>query len=159
MPLDVGFSPADVNNFFKQWLDFCYKHQIINSPTLIDESIAYDVIRLYVGDKASIKNYHNLQTIDITKRMACMAFWIRKLKPLHYQDDCDPDILNYLNEVFGLTIALVSCEVEVPFPIKIEPPFFKDLLWYFRYKSVSPDSLYIILKSIVTDCRATGYSI
>lgn len=159
MPLNVGFSPADVNNIFKQWLDFCYKNKIINAPTFIDEAIAYDVIRQYVEDKERIKKHHKLKTIDITKRMACLAFWIRKLKPLHYQNECDPNILNYLNELFGLTIALVSCEVEVPFPIKIEPPFFKDILWYFRYKSVSPDSLYIILKAVVTDCKAKDYSI
>jgi hypothetical protein len=48
MPLDVGFTPADVNNFFTQWLDFCYKNKIINAPTLLDEAISYDVIRQYV---------------------------------------------------------------------------------------------------------------
>jgi hypothetical protein len=37
MPLDVGFTPADVNNFFTQWLDFCYKNKIINAPVCLNK--------------------------------------------------------------------------------------------------------------------------
>jgi len=124
-----------------------------------DESIAYDVLYRYIDDRKRIKIFNTLGSLEITKRMACLAFWVRKLKPLHYEGKSDPDIENYLNEYFGLLIALISCEVELPYPIKINQQLFADMLHQFRYKSVSPHSLNIILKAIVTECRAKEYSV
>lgn len=104
--------------------------------------------------------FNNLKSLEITKRMACLAFWIRRLKPLYYsENNSDLVIQNYLNEYFALLIALSSCEVELPFPIKIDRRFFADILHQFRYKPVSPHSLNIILKAIVTDCRGDGYPV
>jgi len=117
----------------------------------IDEGIAYDVLVRYCEDRKRLQIMNEkLDGIETTKKMACLAFWIRKLKPLYYVNEADPRIGNYLNEFFGIQLAIISCETEFARGIVLNEKYFYDLLYQFRYKSVSPHSLNIILKAMFT---------
>lgn len=153
MPFKDEFTVEEVNLFFSGWVDLFKRQQGITAIIKVDESIAYDVAYRYVDDRKRIGQFNKLESLEITKTMAFLSFWIRKLKPLSYEGDGDPEIENYLNESFGLFVALISCEFDLLFPIKLEGRLLADFLHQFRYKSVSPHSLMIILKAFVTDCR------
>jgi hypothetical protein len=145
---------------FSGWVKVFKVNQGISSEIVIDDSIMFDVCHRYAEDIERLKRFNNLKSLEITKRMAFLAFWIRKLKPLHYEGNVAEKFpLNYLNEHFGLTVALISLEIGYPFPIKLEQRFYADTLHEFRYKSVSPHSLNIIFKAIVTDCKGDKYSV
>ncbi len=157
MPLPEDFTIKQVRDFFGGWVKEFKYCQGITAEISVDDSIAYDVCHRYVEDIKRFKIFNGLDTLEITKRMAFLAFWIRKLKPLYYKKPCDDFPGTYLNEHFGLTVALISCEIGCPFPIKMNDRFYADLLHEFRYKSVSPHSLNIIFKAIVTDFNSGKY--
>lgn len=160
MPIPDNCTKEQMRTIFSGWVKEFKIHQGISSEIVIDDSIMFDVCHRYRDDIERLKKFNSLTSLEITKRMAFLAFWIRKLKPLHYEGKVTATFpLNYLNEHFGLTVALISLEIGCPFPIKLEERFYADTLHEFRYKSVSPHSLNIILKAIVTDFKNDTYLI
>lgn len=154
MPVRDDFTVDDVCSFFASWLDLFKSKLEIVTDIRVDESIAYDVLYNYVQDRKRIQLLNKIPQLEATKCQACMAFWIRKLKPLYYASESDPNIGVYLNELFGLTIAFISCQYEKAYPIELDDRFLADLLFQFRYKSVSPHSLNMVLLAIFNDSRA-----
>lgn len=89
---------------------------------------------------------------DDYKQKAFYAFWIRKLKPISVRDGgalAVPGSAKYwINEFIAIYMALVELDIvygkNVQKSIMMSPTFFHDLLFYFRYKSVSPHALYLM---------------
>ena len=123
----------------------------IDSPVLVDEKIFDDVIHNYYGDLRRIED-NGPEFPDDFKQKAFYAFWIRKLKPIQVSQQVLTEhqtSKNWINELVAIKIAIT--ELDIIFgETDISKNLIHDLLFYFRYKSVSPHSLYLILASMYT---------
>ncbi len=114
---------------------------------IIDTEIYADVVRHYYED---LKRWGENSRIlpDDLKQKAIYAFWIRKLKPISLSKPLPlpGDTANWINEIIAITIALVELDAIYgkDLSTRLQPEIRHDLLYFFRYKSVSPHALYLI---------------
>ena len=153
MPVNDSFTVQDLRLFFSGWLALFKRGLEITAEIRVDEQVAYDVLYQYVQDRKRIQEFNNIPELESTKCQACLAFWIRKLKPLYYFSDSDPKVGVYLNELFGLLMAIKYCSYQKARPVVLDERFLGDMLFQFRYKSVSPHSLNMVFQSIFTDFK------
>lgn len=153
MPVKDNFTIPELRTFFAGWVNLFKRELKVPTEIRVDEQIAYDVLHQYVLDRKRIQDFNHIPELESTKCQACLAFWIRKLKPLYYFSESDPKIGLYLNELFGLLMAVKYCSYEKCRPVVLDPRFLSDMLFQFRYKSVSPHSLNMVLQGIFTDFK------
>jgi hypothetical protein len=142
---------------FKRYLDHLQRLQILPREIIVQEATYSDVIRNYYNDLSRITSgiYNNSDdevAPDDFKQKAIYAFWIRKLKPLAINESL-PDIGNagnWVNEIVGIYIALIELDIvfQTDLALKLPNNLLFDLLYFFRYKSVSPHALYLIFASL-----------
>lgn len=118
-----------------------------------------DVVRHYYHDLGRMSE--NILTSDEKpanpndfKQKAIYAFWIRKLKPIKLQNPIvgvKGETGNWINEVIAIFIVLTELDIIFNKKVALElmdEDLYHDFLYFFRYKSVSPHALYLILASL-----------
>lgn len=144
---------------FKEHIDCWGNEGKLEGECVIDLAIYSDVVRHYYEDLCrmgeNIVSHHNNQPAhpDEFKQTAIYAFWIRKLKPIKI---CAPikevegDHSIWINEIIAISLVLTVLDTtyHCEMAMKITPDLYHDLLYFFRYKSVSPHALYLILASL-----------
>jgi len=144
---------------FKKYIEYWLDQQKITGDCAIDLSIFSDVIRHYYHDLGRMSenimsNTGNMAHPNDCKQKAIYAFWIRKLKPIKLSrpiEGVKGAAGNWINEVMAIFIVLT--ELDIIFGRKVateemDPDLYHDFLYFFRYKSVSPHALYLVLASL-----------
>ena len=118
---------------------------------IVDTNLFHDVICHYYEDLKRWSDTNDFHPNDL-KQKAIYAFWIRKLKPVSLSKPLPlaGDTGNWINEILAINIALIELDAihGRDFSISLNPDLRHDLLYFFRYKSVSPHALYLILASL-----------
>lgn len=161
MPFDPKYNSKNlpdasyVNNWFKGHIGPFMKDFRFNpdSRVQIDSTVAQDVVRCFFDDMDRYDTYSGITNPSIFKKMGHLAFWIRKLKPISTVEPTDPQFGHQINETFALTLAMFYCNLATENPQlgntpEISPHLWHDLLFFFRYKSVSPHSLTMLLNAM-----------
>ncbi len=114
----------------------------------VDSNLYADVVRHYYEDLHRWSENNELVPDDL-KQKAIYAFWVRKLKPVSLSDPLPikGEARNWINEILAISIVLVELDVIYGkrHSVELNPDLRHDLLYFFRYKSVSPHALYLIL--------------
>lgn len=76
------------------------------------------------------------------KQASSLAFWIKKLKPVHRIDG----LKSYVNEVFAFHCINAVLEREYLVPSTIPASFMTEFLYSMRYRSMSPQNIDFMLK-------------
>lgn len=131
----------------------------IEGEIQFSESIYHDVIRHYYQDLGRLSHSGGISHPDDFKQKAFYAFWIRKLKPVSLSGRISgvPDGSgNWINELIALVIALreLDCIFQCNVHDSLTGEFWYDLLYGFRYKSISPHALYLILASLYAEAKS-----
>jgi len=146
-------------NHFKKYIEYWFTQNKLDGDCVIDHSLYSDVIRHYyqdlgrMGENIFSGNGHPANPNDF-KQKAIYAFWIRKLKPIklnHPIKGVKGDSGNWINEVMALFIVLTELDIIFNKKVALElmdDDLYHDFLYFFRYKSVSPHALYLILASL-----------
>ena len=120
----------------------------------IDALVAQDVVKCYFDDMDRYTKYSPIDHPNIYKKMGHLAFWIRKLKPIIKVEPINEELSHRINEIFALTLAMFYCKFGTENVQKlgkdpiISDKLWHDLLYFFRYKSVSPHALTMLLNAI-----------
>lgn len=120
----------------------------------MDALVAQDVVRCYFDDMDRYTKYSPIDHPNIYKKMGHLAFWIRKLKPITKVEPIGEELGQRINEIFALTLAMFYCKFGTENTKKLgKDPIIGDKLWhdllfFFRYKSVSPHALTMLLNAI-----------
>lgn len=108
----------------------------------------------YFADIHRLKHFHHIEAINYLKIHAYTAYWILRRKPLQIVEDDPEDIdLAFINERFVASYLLQYLRGENSNVIILEserPPYFefiKNLEYYLRYRTVTPQMLETILES------------
>lgn len=143
---------------FQKYIEYWLNQQKIKGDCVIDKSIYIDVVRHYYHDlgrmSESIMSKNGRAHPNDFKQKAIYAFWIRKLKPIKLDrpiEGVKGETGNWINEVMAVFIVLTELDIIFQKKIatdKMDPDLYHDLLYFFRYKSVSPHALYLILASL-----------
>ncbi len=130
---------------------------------VFDQAIYEDVIEHYYKDldrmSRNIRSSDGQPAIpDDYKQKAIYAFWLRKLKPLSLKEeikDIDGLPAYWLNEIVAIYIILIELDIiykknnrKIGAVGGMPYDLYYDLICFFRYKSVSPHALYLILASL-----------
>jgi hypothetical protein len=128
-----------------RWLDIltqeaAYVEENYKVCIEIDEAVVLEAERL-INDHLSATG---LIQPNVAKIAGLVAFWIRKLKPLHITFNSS-NRLSTVNELVGLRIGLALCNLYVDdnskdHEVKLHPRIFNDWVTSFRYHSHSPSS-------------------
>jgi hypothetical protein len=124
----------------------------------VDKTIYFDVVRHYYADLDRMSNKSmpsKNNTPNDCKQKAIYAFWIRKLKPISLKKSNATNnhyICSSLNEYCAIHIVISELDIiyDTDALNDISKELWHDLLYFFRYKSVSPHALYLILAFIYT---------
>lgn len=143
---------------FKKYINYWLIEGKLEGDCVIDRSIYADVIRHYYKDLGRmseniISKNHQPAHPDDFKQKAIYAFWIRKLKPIKLNSPIigvEGEYGTWINEIIAIFIALTELDAiyERDLAMQISPDLFHDLLYFFRYKSVSPHALYLVFASL-----------
>lgn len=119
----------------------------------IDTVVAQEVLKCYFSDMDRYRDYSGIENPCVFKKMGHLAFWIRKLKPIISVDPLHPEFGHKVNEIFALSLALFYCNLAPENPRVGQIPLISrelwhDLLYFFRYKSVSPHALTMLLNAM-----------
>lgn len=162
----MPFREHDSSNFpdidyIQRWFDSHVEHFLkdaeFDSKTevTIDLAVAQEVLKMYFSDMDRYKDFSGIDKQSVFKKMGHLAFWIRKLKPITNVEPVHPEFGNKVNEIFALTLALLYCNNAQENPrVGLRPilhaGLWHDLLFFFRYKSVSPHALTMLLNAMYT---------
>lgn len=148
-----------LRSHFISYIEYWAEKGLLTGRCIVDAGIYSDVIRHYYRDLGRItenilRNHDGApRHPDDFKQKAIYAFWIRKLKPIAITaaiKDVYGDTGLWINEIIAIFIALTELDIIYQKQVAIEmpPELYHDLLYFFRYKSVSPHALYLILASM-----------
>ncbi len=108
-------------------------------------------------------NRYNMSEPNEAKLSSSVAFWIRKLKPIHHAKDSNGHY-EFINELCGLLFSMMiyandnrKNEINVSALINLakEDRIFKDLIKSYRYNSHSPHSSTIIFE-LLFNCKSSN---
>jgi len=148
-----------LQNHFAHYISYWCDQNLFEEAPAIDESLYSDVVKHYYNDLERMAENIDSEkgspaTPDDFKQKAIYAFWIRKIKPIKIDrpiKGLTSVTGNWINEIIAIFIVLT--ELDIIFKKKVasellETDLYRDLLYFFRYKSVSPHALYLILASL-----------
>jgi hypothetical protein len=137
---DVKGWPRDLN----------YK---ISGEALIDIIIRVD------KRKAYFYFFHSL-VINECKTVGLYAYWFLKLRPIQIYDKRfeNNSTAESVNESFALHLLLFVLRGigRLPSPIKGDEPYLKELLYSFRFRNISIDSMLVLADSINSETLLQG---
>lgn len=144
---------------FKRYIEYWLNENKLEGDCIIDYSLYSDVVRHYYQDLGRMsENIFSEKNTPANpndyKQKAIYAFWIRKLKPIKINlpiKGVKGDSGNWINEVMALFIVLTELDIIFQKKVALElmdDDLYHDFLYFFRYKSVSPHALYLILASL-----------
>ena len=128
--------------------------EIIEKEFIIELSIdSYLLIEIDKRFQKTLERYE-IDKPSLSKISSAMAFWIRKLKPLHYTKKPE-NYYHFTNELAGLLFAIfiyfnkhtsnIDTVSKVLYRLK-QDRLFQDLLKSYRYNSHSPHSSNILFE-------------
>jgi len=97
------------------------------------------------------------------KISSSVAFWIRKLKPIHHSQDSN-EYYKFINELCGLLFSMMiyandnrknKININGLINIAKQDRIFKDLIQSYRYNSHSPHSSTIIFE-LLFNCQSSS---
>ena len=145
---------------FQLHIEHCLDGSLLDTDIFVDEQVFDDVIRNYYQDLQRMAHNQGPSNPDDYKQKAFYAFWIRKLKPIqtYRQTPSKKEkINNWANETVAIKIAITELDICYG-ETDTSSNLMQDLLFYFRYKSVSPHSLYLIFASMYTvNCDPSAF--
>jgi hypothetical protein len=108
-------------------------------------------------------NRYNISEPNEAKLASSVAFWIRKLKPIHHASDSD-EHYKYINELCGLLFSMMiyandnrknKIDVEKLIDLSKMDRIFIDLIKSYRYNSHSSHSSTIIFE-LLFNCKSSN---
>ena len=121
---------------------------------IIAESILNQAIIDYFADIHRLKDFHNIEAANFLKIHAYTAYWILRRKPLQIvQDDPNNVELAFVNEKFVASYLLQYLRGDYTNVFIVEGErltyfeFVKNLEYYLRYRTVTPQMLETMLEA------------
>lgn len=116
----------------------------------VEKAICFEIGRIVKDNLAATGLVHP----NVAKIAGQVAFWIRKLKPLHIAAD-SPNFLLTVNELAALRIGLAICNTHKDdnskaHAVSLPPRIFRDWVNSFRYHSHSPHSCMISFELLMS---------
>ena len=108
-------------------------------------------------------NRYNMAEPNEAKLSSSVAFWIRKLKPIHYEED-STNHYDFVNELCSLLFAMMiyandnrknKIDINALISLVKTDRIFNDLIKSYRYNSHSPHSSTIIFE-LLFNCKSSN---
>ncbi len=148
---------SDLFDNFLEYINCWTGHNYVIGNCTVDYSIFKDIVRHYYHDlnrlSANMRDGDELPVPNEYKQYAIFSFWIRKLKPITLDgliEHVNNDFICWINEIIAIHIAITELDVTCNTCVSevIPDELSRDLLVFFRYKSVSPHALYLVFASM-----------
>lgn len=123
----------------------------------------YETVINYFSDIKRLKDFHEIETTNLIKVASYTTYWFLKTKPIFLKKDPDKKvlqkypILKYINENIAITILdsilFDRKELKLMMTEKLKQwnNFIKNLKYFFTYRVITPQSIELVLLSLVTD--------
>jgi hypothetical protein len=136
-------------------------HRFINAKNIaqnvrVDTKTLKTAIYDYFVDIARVKEFHNLERINVEKIYSYMAYWLLRRKPIQVTVDFPGS--EFINELFvtGYLVTLILTEKSIDSNIwNRNPSFqkFQSLLFYnLKYRPFSQQSLELMIEACFCGC-------
>lgn len=153
-----------VNYFGKETIADRYKYlcdkmqEYINGRNLQDslviyEDILHQVIMDYFADVYRLKEFHQIENINMTKIVAYEVYWILRRKPIQIIGQSVNSKIVFANEGFATTFIaheyLVPEEIESLSPDKEDAflKYLRHIYYHLKYRCIDKQCLEIMLYS------------
>lgn len=155
---DLRYTEMDDAEFldYFAWLEEIFKDFLVSSD--YPEDIDYFVSRRDLADiflrvdkrKAYYYCFHGME-IHEKKEVALFAYWILKFQPFTVIDNryIDKKKENGINDAFAIyMICSILCYTGISFESVVKKNFYNKLLYSFRFRDFSIDSLMMLVESL-----------
>lgn len=137
-----------------EYLQAFIKRHKYEGKVIIADSVLNQAIVDYFADIKRLKNFHHMEAINYVKIHAYSAYWILRRKPLQIVVDEPMDVERaFVNEAFVASYLLQYLRGDYAEVIIVESEraiyyeFVKNLEYYLRYRTVTPQMLETMIEA------------
>jgi hypothetical protein len=108
----------------------------------LNERMLENTVLSWLYDEKRHMDYHNIDSLRLHKKLAYFTHWFIKIKPIQFHNTkiLLPEKVGLVNEVFALYIIF---QFFATTPLEsVSADFINDMLYNFRYRDSSPESLF-----------------